>query len=68
MFVTAPVAILVESPTQFDEKVKDLCEVYLSAIERAERETISIDEMTEFTLERKSPDQPMRPGKQERRV
>lgn len=71
-FETAPVAILVEPPPdpQFDEKVKDICEVYLSAIERAEQgeRTIAIDEMTGIqALERKSPDQPMRPGKRERR-
>ncbi len=71
-FETAPVAILVESPPdpQFDEKVKDICEVYLSAIERAGQgeRTISIDEMTGIqALERKSPDLPLRPGKRERR-
>lgn len=70
-FETAPVAILVESPPdpQFDEKVKDICAVYLSAIERAKRgeRTISIDEMTGIqALERKFPQQLMRPGKRER--
>jgi putative transposase len=56
--------------SQFDEKVKDICQVYLSAIERAQQgeQTISIDEMTGIqALERKSADQPMRPGKRERR-
>ena len=71
MFVTAPVAILVESPpdSKLDEKVKDICDTYLSAIERAERgeQTISMDEMTGIQAkERKEPDQPMRPGKRER--
>ena len=70
-FETAPVAILVESPPdpKFDEKVKDICDTYLSAIERAERgeQTISIDEMTGIqALERKFANQPMRPGKRER--
>ena len=58
---------LVEPPPdpQFDEKVKDICEVYLSATLacRAPGRTISIDEMTGIqALERKTPDQPMRPG------
>jgi transposase len=55
---------------QFDEKVKDICEVYLSAIERAQEgeRTVSLDEMTGIqALERKSPTQPMRPGQRERR-
>jgi putative transposase len=49
--------------------VKDICEVYLSAIERADQgeKTISIDEMTGIQAkECKYPDQPMRPGKRER--
>lgn len=53
-----------------DEKVKDICATYLSAIERTERgeQTVSIDEMTAIqALERKFPDQPMRPGKREQR-
>ncbi|MEG4235917.1 transposase [Microcoleus sp. Pol11C3] len=63
---------MVESPPdpEFDEKVNDICEIYLSAIERAERgeRTISIDEMTGIqALERKAPDQPMRPGQLQRR-
>ena len=70
-FETAPVAVLVESPPdpQFDEKVQDICDCYLNAIERDEQRerTISIDEMTGIqALERKFPDQPMRPGKRER--
>ena len=70
-FKTAPVAVLVESPPdpEFDEKVRDICEVYLSAIERAERgeQTVSMDEMTGIqALERKFADHPMRPGKRER--
>jgi len=47
-------------------KVKDICEVYLSAMARAQtaERTISIDEMTGIqALERKCPDQLMRPGK-----
>ena len=34
--------------SQFDEKVKDICDTYLSAIERVQRgeRTISMDEMT----------------------
>ena len=54
---------------QFDEKVQDICECYLNAIERGiQRErTISMDEMTGIqALERKFPEQPMRPGKRER--
>ena len=70
-FETAPVAVLVESPPdpQFNEKVQDICDCYLNAIERDEQRerTISIDEMTGIqALERKFPDQPMRPGKRER--
>ncbi|UXE62083.1 MAG: hypothetical protein KA717_04265 [Woronichinia naegeliana WA131] len=55
---------------EFDEKVSDICQTYLSAMERAEQgeQTISIDEMTGIqALERKAPAQPMRPGKPERR-
>jgi len=46
-FETAPVAILVES-RPIRSKVKDICEVYLSAMARAQtaERTISIDEMT----------------------
>ncbi len=71
-FVTAPVTVLVESPPdpQFDEKVQDICDSYLSAIDRAKQfeRTVSIDEMTGIqALERKFPDQPMRPGFRERK-
>nr|MBW4465279.1 IS630 family transposase [Pegethrix bostrychoides GSE-TBD4-15B] len=54
---------------QFDAKVNEICEVYLSAIERTEpgERTISIDEMTGTqALERHVIDKPMRPGKRER--
>jgi hypothetical protein len=65
------VPILAQSPPdpQFDEKVKDICDLYLSAIERAERgeRTLSMDEMTGIqALERCAPDQAMRPGQRER--
>lgn len=71
-FVTAPVAVLVKSPPdpQFEEKVKDICECYLGALELAERgeRTVCMDEMTGIqALERKYPDQPMRPGQRERK-
>jgi putative transposase len=49
--------------------VKDICGVYLSAIERAAsgERTVSIDEMTGIQAkERAFRDQPMRPGKRER--
>jgi hypothetical protein len=63
--------ILAQSPPepQFDEKVTDICDLYLSAIERAERgeRTLSMDEMTGIqALERCAPDQAMRPGQRER--
>ncbi len=52
----------------FDEKVKDICEVYLSALERdlqGER-TLSIDEMTGIQAhECLAPELPMRPGQRE---
>lgn len=54
---------------QFDQKVKDICDCYLNAIERAERgeQTVSMDKMTGIQVkERKVADQPMRPGKWER--
>jgi hypothetical protein len=65
------VSILARPPPdpQFDTKVTGICEVYLSAIERAQRgeRTISTDEMTGIqALERAAPTQPMRPGKRER--
>jgi len=56
IWVTAPV--LVESPTaQFDERSKDLCEVYTNYNRacRTGEKTISIDEWQEWSLERKSP-------------
>lgn len=49
--------------------MKDICDTYLSAIERAEQgeRTICVDEMTGIQAkERQFPDQPMRPGKRER--
>ena len=55
---------------QFDDKVKDICEVYLSAPERAKlgERTLSTDEMSGIqALERKYPDLPLRPGKVQRR-
>jgi len=54
----------------FDDKVKDICDTYLSAGERASvgERTISLDEMTGIqALERCAPALPMRPGKIERR-
>ncbi len=46
-FVTAPVTVLVESPPdpQGDEKIQDICDCYLNAIERDEQRerTISMD-------------------------
>ena len=53
----------------FDDKVKDICDTYLSAGERASvgERTISLDEMTGIqALERCAPALPMRPGKIER--
>jgi hypothetical protein len=55
---------------EFDAKVEDITDLYISAIERhlqGER-TISIDEMTSIqATERLEKDLPMRPGKVERR-
>ena len=51
---------------QFDEKVKDITGLYVSAIQRAKdgERTISTDEMTGIqALERKHPDKPVKPGK-----
>jgi len=50
-------------------KVKDICEVYLSAMARAHgrERTISIDEMTGIRARTEVSDQLMRPGKRERR-
>jgi transposase len=50
---------------QRDEKIREGCEVYASAAERATRgeRTISMDELTGVqALERKYPDLPMQPG------
>ena len=50
---------------QRDEKIRDGCEVYARAPERAKggERTISMDELTGVqALERKSPDLPMQPG------
>jgi len=44
-------SVLVKSPDpQFEEKVKDICECYLGALELAEQgeRTVCIDEMTGF--------------------
>jgi transposase len=54
----------------FDVKVAAICEVYLSAQERAKlgERTLSTDEMSGIqALERKYPDLPLRPGKVQRR-
>jgi transposase len=57
---------LTEVPdAQRDEKIREGCEVYASAAERATRgeRTISVDELTGVQdLERKHPDLPMQPG------
>ncbi len=54
-FVTAPVAVLVESPPTRNsiELVQDICECYLNAIERGKQRerTISMDEMTGIQAE-----------------
>jgi len=55
---------------EFDEKVKDITDLYLTAIERAQQgeHTISVDEMTGIqAIERLEKDLPMRPGKVARR-
>jgi transposase len=49
----------------FDEKVQDICELYLTATQRAEQKerTLSTDEMSGIqALERQKPDLPMQPG------
>jgi putative transposase len=54
----------------FDEKVRDITEVYTTAIDRSEarERTISLDEMTGIqALERMAPDLPMQQGKIQRR-
>lgn len=69
---TTAVRLRAESPPDpdFDAKVQDICETYLSAQARAAagEHTISLDEMTGIqALERAAPDLPMRPGKPQRR-
>ncbi|MGA1138283.1 MAG: IS630 family transposase, partial [bacterium] len=59
-----------EKNEEFEERVKDITTVYLTAIERAEsgERTISTDEMTGIqALERTQFDLPMQPGKPVRR-
>lgn len=69
---TTSVRLLTQSPPdpECDVKVKDICDVYLSAQAHSmvgER-TLSLDEMTGIqALERAAPDLPMRPGKSRRR-
>ncbi|HEY9781879.1 MAG TPA: transposase, partial [Leptolyngbyaceae cyanobacterium] len=69
---TTSVRLLAQSPPDpaFDDKVKDISEVYLNAQQRPEEgeRTISLDEMTGIqALERNAKDLPLRPGKPERR-
>jgi len=67
---TPSVRLLAQSPPDpaFDEQIKDICEVDLSAPARAAERSISLDEMTGIqALERKAPDLPMRLGKIHRR-
>jgi transposase len=55
---------------QFDEKVKDISELYITAPERAKQgeRTLSIDEMSGIqALERTAPDLPLAPGKVQHR-
>ncbi len=55
---------------EFDEKVRDICQTYLSAIERSKlgERTVCSDEMTGIqALERKEPDLPIQPGHVQRR-
>jgi len=56
---------------EFDAKVSDITQLYMSVIERAKlgERTVCIDEMTGIqALERLAPDLPLRPGKVQRRV
>ena len=49
----------------FDEKIRDICQTYLSAIERAElgERTVCTDEMTGIqAIERSLRDLPLKPG------
>jgi len=68
---TTPDPLLVDSPDEeFDAKVSDITQLYMSAIERAKlgERTVCIDEMTGIqALERLAPDLPLRPGKVQRR-
>jgi transposase len=62
---------LVEPPPEpnFEEKVQDVCDCYLKALEREEwgEKTLSIDEMTGIqALERLYPDLEMKPGQPQR--
>ncbi len=55
---------------EFDEKIHDICQTYLSAIERAElgERTVCTDEMTGIqAIERKERDLPLKPGHVQRR-
>jgi len=55
---------------QYEKRVADICETYLSAPERAQKgeRTLSVDEMTGIqALERNAPDLPMSHGKVRRR-
>lgn len=55
---------------KFDEKVRDICQTYISAIERSElgERTVCSDEMTGIqAIERKELDLPMKPGLVQRR-
>jgi transposase len=55
---------------QFDQKVKNVSQVYLTAPQRAKKgeRTLSTDEMSGIqALERKAPDLPLRPGQVQRR-
>ena len=59
-----------EPDEEFDEKSKDICEVYEKAPERGKQgvRTVSIDEMTGIqALERAAPGLPLKPGLIERR-
>jgi transposase len=58
-----------EEPEVFEQKVKNICETYLSAQENERNgiHTVSVDEKTGIqALERDAPTQPMQPGKPER--
>jgi len=61
---TTPDPLLVDSPDEeFDAKVSDITQLYMSVIERerTRRSTVCIDEMTGIqALERLAPDLPLR--------